>query len=334
MDHYSILDNSSSPPPSRLQVHPPEEEPQPKSVFDTPPESMRFPGEDGGRSLAETAERDLDATLQLLAERARYITGAVAATIAVHEKGQLICRACTGAEAQKVGARLQVGSGLADESIRTRRILRCNDAGNDSRIDPERCRKYGIVSAMVMPLARGPEVVGVFELLAGSANVFEERDVTALERLGEMVETALEHAAAAKQTSEDLSLPEEEHMALSQARASAPSHSAAAAPVQAKETEPPVQQASEESPLFERGNVGNCAKCGFPVSGRRKYCLDCEKSQSHHGEIAPQTPSFLSDLNDESDDSSDQPRIRGWVLGMIVGGLILAAFVVYARLFN
>src|ERR1700727_1793534 len=34
---------------------------------------LRFPGDDGGRSLAEMAQRDLDAALQLLADRAQYI---------------------------------------------------------------------------------------------------------------------------------------------------------------------------------------------------------------------------------------------------------------------
>ena len=45
-------------------------------------EALRFPGEDGGKSLTEMARRDLDATLQLLAERAQYITGASGAAIA------------------------------------------------------------------------------------------------------------------------------------------------------------------------------------------------------------------------------------------------------------
>jgi len=36
--------------------------------------SPRFPGEDGGHSMAEIAQRDLDAALQLLADRAQYIT--------------------------------------------------------------------------------------------------------------------------------------------------------------------------------------------------------------------------------------------------------------------
>ncbi len=41
-------------------------------------ERLRFPAEDGGKSLSEMAQRDLNAALQLLAERAQYITAKAA----------------------------------------------------------------------------------------------------------------------------------------------------------------------------------------------------------------------------------------------------------------
>lgn len=163
MDRYSILDQSSTISPAAAM---PKAQPAsaPQGHGD---EAMRFPGEDGGKSLSETAREDLDAALQLLVERAKYITGAMAATISLYEDGELICHACTGTPKQKTGTRLQVGSGLATESVRTRRILRCNDTSVDVRTNSENCGKFGISSAMVMPLARGPEVIGVFELLSG-----------------------------------------------------------------------------------------------------------------------------------------------------------------------
>jgi hypothetical protein len=54
----------------------------------------------------------------------------------------------------------------------------------------------GIRSVVVMPLLRGNDVIGVFELFSDKANVFEARDITALERMGVMVHTALEHSTA------------------------------------------------------------------------------------------------------------------------------------------
>src|SRR6266478_2587160 len=161
-------------------------------------EGLRFPGEDGGKSLSEMAQRDLDATLQLLAERAQYITGASGAAIALREGENMICCASAGPSAPELGTHLQIDSGLSAESVRTRKILHCDDAENDPRVNRESCRAFGIASVAVMPLARGEEVYGVFELLAGRPRAFEERDFLALQRLSEMIQTALEHAEAAR----------------------------------------------------------------------------------------------------------------------------------------
>jgi len=158
---------------------------------------MRFPGEDGGRSLAEMAQRDLVATLQLLAERAQYITGATGSAIALRDAGQMVCRASAGPSAPEVGAQLQVNSGLSGESVRTKQTLRCDDAATDRRVNRESCEALGIASVVVMPLVQGEEVIGVFELFSDKANVFDARDITALERMGAMVFTALEQAVAA-----------------------------------------------------------------------------------------------------------------------------------------
>ena len=91
MDTQSILDKklAQAPPgmvapsPAPLSPVPPRpvrSNPASKSGAAAAPararETLRFPGEDGGKSLSEMAQRDLDATLLLLAERAQYITGA------------------------------------------------------------------------------------------------------------------------------------------------------------------------------------------------------------------------------------------------------------------
>jgi len=74
-------------------------------------ERLQFPAEDGGKSLSEMAQRDLNAALQLLAERAQYITGASGAAIALREDEEMICRASAGPSAPALGAHLQVNSG-------------------------------------------------------------------------------------------------------------------------------------------------------------------------------------------------------------------------------
>jgi GAF domain-containing protein len=168
--------------------------------------AVRFPGEDGGRSLAEMAQNDLDAALQLLADRAQYITGANGAAIALRRVGKndMMCRASTGANVPELGALLSTEFGLSGESVRTRRALRCDDAERDPRVNREGCRELGIASVVVMPVVNDDEVMGVFELFSGKVNAFGERDLSALQRLSEMVETAVRLARAAESIAEPL----------------------------------------------------------------------------------------------------------------------------------
>jgi GAF domain-containing protein len=169
--------------------------------------SVRFPGEDGGRSLAEMAQSDLDAALQLLADRAQYITGASGAAIALRRDGRhdMLCRASSGTNAPELGALLSTEFGLSGESVRTRQLLRCDDAERDARVNREVCRQMGIASVLVMPVVNDDQVLGVFELFSGKANAFGERDLSAVQRLSEMVETAVRLAHAVESLPQQLS---------------------------------------------------------------------------------------------------------------------------------
>jgi hypothetical protein len=150
--------------------------------------------------LTETAQRDLDAALQLLAHRAQYITGASGAAIALRRDGKkdMLCRASTGENAPELGALLSTEVGLSGESVRTKRPLRCDDTLSDGRVNREICQQLGIASVVVMPVVNDDQVLGVFELFSGKANAFGERDLSAVQRLAEMVETAVQLARAAE----------------------------------------------------------------------------------------------------------------------------------------
>jgi len=168
------------------------------------------PGVDSGRSLAEMAQRDLDAALQLLADRAQYITGASGAAIALRRDGKkdMLCRASSGANAPELGALLSTEFGLSGESVRTRQPLRCDDAERDARVNRDVCRQMGIASVVVMPVVNDDEVLGVFELFSGKANAFGARDLSAVQRLSEMVETAVRLAQATETLPERLKMQE------------------------------------------------------------------------------------------------------------------------------
>ena len=206
MDHYSILDHSPSSLAAQgnvLVATTSETSSVSARIANTHPPrpaapEPRFPGEDAGHSLAEMAQCDLDAALQLLTDRAQYITGASGAAIALRrgQHNDMLCRASAGSNAPELGALLSMDYGLSGECVRTRQLLRCDDAERDPRVNYEVCHELGIASVVVMPILSGEQVLGVFEILSGKPRAFDERDLSALLRLSGMVETAVKHAVA------------------------------------------------------------------------------------------------------------------------------------------
>lgn len=166
----------------------------------SPPASSHDARDDASHSLAEMAHRDLEAALQLLAERAQYITEATGAAIALRrgDHNDMLCRASAGSSAPELGALISMEYGLSGESVRTRQTQRCEDAEHDPRVNREGCRQLGIASVVVMPILSSDQVLGVFQLFSGHPHAFADRDISALRRLSEMVETAVKHAVAAQ----------------------------------------------------------------------------------------------------------------------------------------
>jgi putative methionine-R-sulfoxide reductase with GAF domain len=315
VDHYSILDQTSSS-SARGGVPLPSSSTREETI--SPTTAPRTFADDGGKSLAEMAQRDLEAALQLLAERAQYITGASGAAIALLEDNEMICRASAGPSAPQRGAEVQMKSGLTGESVQTRQVLRCDDAETDSRVNRESCRALGIKSVMVLPLLREQEVIGVFELLADRPSAFEERDVTALERLAEMVYTGLEHADAAKRALQELTAKHDLAATPQEQLEPAPavmaeSTSAVASTQSTTFVENPALNIAEPKPPRPQSlaKIGTCEGCGFPVSEGRTLCLDCEAARIS-GDYPPASsavPRFLSQFG--------TPKKQSWLASHI-----------------
>jgi putative methionine-R-sulfoxide reductase with GAF domain len=233
------------------------------------------------------AETELESALQLLVERAQYITGATGTALALPQKGEMVCRASAGSSAPAVGARLQVRSGLTGESISRRQMLRCNNAETDPRVNLEACRALGIASIVVLPLLRqNGEIRGLFELFSDHPYAFEERDLIALERMADLTLTALD-LSEHRPNSAPVPRREPEKPAGSPTANSASHAAAQAAAIQLKPelAEPALLPAElpanrelvADSVPEAMLRVQRCTGCGFPVSEGRSLCLDCEK---------------------------------------------------------
>jgi hypothetical protein len=211
-------------------------------------------------------------------------------------------------------------------------------------VNRESCRVIGIASVVVMPLLRENKVYGVFELLSGKPRAFGERDLVALQRLSEMIQTAMDHAEAARRAEKELSegLGPAAPTALNPSQqtikpTSASTHPGMQAPTPetatkletaARPTAPPrptpaiapnptlaemLELAARQEQKIEEsvpagstlyGSIGKCAACGFPVSEGRKLCLDCE-------DAAPGSHSRTSPTLEFADLAAEPER--GWL---------------------
>lgn len=281
--------------------------------------------------MAQMADGDLDAALQLLADRAQYITGASGAAIALRrgEHSDMLCRASAGTCAPELGAILSMEYGLSGESVRTGCALRCDDAESDPRVNRQVCRQLGIASVVVMPIVSDRQILGVFELFSGKPRAFDERDLAALQRLSEMVETAVQHAVAAQKALPPLDSvvpqPLQPQSAI-QNRTAAPVEShvrlrdlePVAIPSPAEKIEAsgkpllwsaairtqrgaaatddkisPVTEPVPVPPMLRK--LQKCQACGFPVSSGRTFCVECEEKH-WRGEQLPQPAAHVSDI--------------------------------------
>jgi GAF domain-containing protein len=152
---------------------------------------------------------NLDAALQLIAERAQTFTLSTGAAIALSpasveryssdvpspvgdpDEASVVCRASSGSGVPPLGVQLQAGSGFSGECIRTGRLLRCDDSENDPCVDRESCRALGVRSMVAAPIRLGQEVVGIIEVSSRAPNAYNESDCRVLQRLAETVVAAL-----------------------------------------------------------------------------------------------------------------------------------------------
>jgi len=140
---------------------------------------------------------NLDAALQLIAERSRIFTQANGSAIAIADSVEMVCRASAG-DAPPVGAKLNIGSGFSGYCARTGFLQRCDDAETDPRVDREGCRSLGIRSMIAVPIRLGETVVGLLEVFSSRPRAFNDRHGTILQRLADTILAAVNRAARSR----------------------------------------------------------------------------------------------------------------------------------------
>jgi TonB family protein len=154
-----------------------------------------FAAHGGGRFSEQfSAELALEIVLNEIVEQACLTTGASGAAVFLLRDGDMVCRASSGTTAPELGARLDGRSGISGECIRSCSLQRCDDAESDASADLEACHRLGARSAMLLPLLRDAQPVGIFEVLSVRPAAFAERDQLTLEALAHRIIENLERS--------------------------------------------------------------------------------------------------------------------------------------------
>jgi hypothetical protein len=80
------------------------------------------------RANLAIASFELQPAISVIAERAQVLTGATGAVVGLRKGHEVICRVRAGRTAPDLGIRLQTGSGISAQCLRTGHFVLCNNA--------------------------------------------------------------------------------------------------------------------------------------------------------------------------------------------------------------
>ena len=135
--------------------------------------------------------------LSIMLERAMSATRATGAAIALSEDREMVCVVAQGT-APDVGTRLDPQFGFSGMCARKGRILLCDDAEMDPRVDLAACRQLGTRSMIAVPLLNRTKTLGILEVLSARPHAFDDNDIRQLNLVAAMTVEALAETRAAE----------------------------------------------------------------------------------------------------------------------------------------
>lgn len=253
-------------------------------------------------NFGQSAKLEFQAALQLLAERAMFVTGATGAAIALEENGSMTFSAAAGDWIPEPGTEADLSRLPVHQCIHDQAAVRTVPEGRQT--------SYGLF----VPLVRSEKTIGFFEL--ASQYEFQAQDLEAITRIANLASVALEHCEAAVQTEERIS---ERH---TQVRASLVPSSWHAPESVAEE----LHFGDSETPAAPvLANARACKSCGFPVSPGRTLCVECEL-KPEAGPAVPAPSELFAMPAEESWLSA-----HGYTIASILLPIIAAAVIYWLR---
>lgn len=210
--------------------------------------------EDSGlRSFLDSTKLEFQASLQLLAQRAAFLTAATGAAIALKESKSFVYCAVTGDSSAQPGCEAGINQASLGNCI--------------EQMIPVRTAPQANTFGLQVPILRADKAIGVLELTGPYE--YQDQDIDSVSRISHLVSVAVEYRDAAEQASARIAERDTEMKAQSQ---TATWHAPDSLPAQAIPAGQ-VQEGASPRAL----NAQACASCGFPVSTGRRLCVDCER---------------------------------------------------------
>jgi|SRR5947207_2976819 len=249
-------------------------------------------------ALVQTATLEFISSMQLLAERARFLSGADGLSIALKQDGSFAYCVSVGNPAEAAGT----------VDVHKAPIANCLASAKTSLVATNTSR--GQLVRAAVPIMRHGEVAGFFELSA-PRSTFSNEELFAVSGLAEMVNTALDHKRAAESARKQM------------LDFAVPAKSASVTPI-AWHAAPQPEAHPDSPPLMpEPLKVQSCQSCGFPVSEGRRLCVDCERNPN----TAPaQVLPLLETEKDESWIST-----HGYTIASVLVTALVAAIIFWLR---
>jgi EAL domain-containing protein (putative c-di-GMP-specific phosphodiesterase class I) len=141
-------------------------------------------------SLAHDPNRVIEAVIG----RAQELTRSTGAAVEIVDGDDIVYWAASGSASGQVGLRLRLIESLSGRCITENRVLRCDDAEHDERVNLEACRRVGLRSMLVTPLLHEGRPFGVLKVLSPFPFAYRERDVRSMAMMATLVGAVLGHA--------------------------------------------------------------------------------------------------------------------------------------------
>ncbi|MEO8358907.1 MAG: PAS domain S-box protein [Vicinamibacteria bacterium] len=144
------------------------------------------------------SDQKVQALMELIAERARQLTGATGSVVELADGAEMVYIAGAGVLADKVGLRLKREGSLSGLAVKTNSVLKADDTETDSRCDRAACRQVGVRAMVVAPLMReGNESLGVLKVMSDRPAAFTDREADNLQILTETLGAVIQRQRAA-----------------------------------------------------------------------------------------------------------------------------------------